>query len=262
VDDRQNCAANAEAGLVDAVSSRKGWRVWACDGVDIAAFNFCDDRARLMRRVDKALATVDASHVVGVFHHGFKGARTGSSLEYVVKEDIDVTPFARSFDFVFSGHYHGRQIIDKRNNTMYIGSPMQHVRGEDANKGFLVYDSETRTVTPVALDRPQFVSITQEELSSAKAGVERIVRGNFVDLHYERWDASFSTQLQQLGAVGVKLLPTKRQVEMKKRLNIDPSLSASKVIKRYVAYKKNSLKGVDRKALLRVGLDLYNKGSE
>lgn len=257
----------AAADLVtQGVPSSTGWQQWPLPDVTVSAFSYCDNRDLLFERVEKAVAGCfgDVPRHIGVFHHGFKGARVGSALEYVVKEDVDVADFGNAFDFIFSGHYHGRQRIGDHAKACYIGSPMQHVRGEGPeDKGFMVYDSKTNTARLVPLVRPRFVKLTQELLASKPRRAKQLISGNFVDFHYETWDAQLTASITKLGAAGVKLVPVKRKTTAKeRRLEVDPTLNVKTVLKRYIKYRKDDVKHLDQAELLRIGLDLYNSGEE
>lgn len=258
------------AELLDAaVPVQHGYASWELpDGLTVHAFSYCDNRDLLMERVEKAIANASpASTQIGVFHHGFKGARVGSALEYVVKEDVDANDFAKAFDFIFSGHYHGRQHIGGLANALYLGSPMQMVRGEGKEeKGFTVYDSKTNTCELIPLDRPRFVKLSQASLDLDRAKAAKRISGNYVDYVYQTIEGSHDNMIQalhRLGAAGVKLVPEPRKTkEAKKRLAIDPTLSPKKVLERYVAYRKDDVKGLDQTELLRIGLDFYTRGDD
>jgi len=252
--------------VTHAVPPEHGWATWEFDDLTIHGFNYCDNRELLLRRVDEALSNAAPAAVqIGLFHHGFKGARVGSALEYIVKEDVDPGPLGNAFDFIFSGHYHGRQSIGELENALYLGSPMQHTRGEGREpKGFTVYDSKTNTATLVPIDRPRFVRVTQELLAAKPDKAKRRIRGNFVDFHYEVWDPHLHADLIKLGAAGVKLVPLRRSkiTPDERRLEVDPTLSVKTVLKRYIKYRKDDVKHLDQTELLRIGLDLYNSGEE
>lgn len=259
--------------VTQAVPVQDGWANWFIEGdseaLVISAFSYCDDRKVLEQRMDKASRdyskNYDSAKRIGLFHHGFKGARVGSALEYIVKEDIDPTQVAGFFDFVFSGHYHGRQNIGGMENALYLGSPLQHVRGEGKEeKGFTVYDSGTNTATLVSLDRPRFVKLTQQFLANKRDKAARRISGNFVDFHYEVMDPNITTELHRLGACGVKLVPhrSRKSTPNERRLEVDPTLDTKTVLKRYLKYRKTDIAHLDQAELLRIGLDLYNNGDE
>ena len=142
-------SALESAGLLRTVGG-DGWATWEIvseqgDAV-VSAVAYCAEAGELRRRADAALADreskLQGEFTIGLFHHGFRGARVGTSLEYVVKEDSDPDEYAKSFDLMLSGHYHAHQEIGTQGNAWYVGSPMEFVRNETSPKGFLVLDTE------------------------------------------------------------------------------------------------------------------------
>ena len=240
---------------------RKGFRVIKVGGVCITLFAYCDSRDVLASRLKavRQRLKIESRRHIGVFHHGFKGARVGSVLEYEVKEPIDARKLRldKFFGLVLSGHYHTHQPIDGIRNGWYIGSPLEHTRSDRAeeHKGFLVVDTKTLRFKRMELHRPRFVTIkVGDELTD--------VKGNFVDVTYERADDALEqtlAQLKELGARGINPIPlAKAKVVMQRRLNVSPTLSPHKVLRRYVRHKRRDAKkqGLDRGALLRLGLAL------
>ena len=101
------------AGLLHTVGG-DGWANWIHHAaqedekdVVVTAIAYCPGAEELRRRTDAALEDRLTSFdmrdgfTVGLFHHGFKGARVGTSLEYMVKEEADPNAYAKSFDVMF-----------------------------------------------------------------------------------------------------------------------------------------------------------------
>ncbi len=267
--------ALASAGLLHTVGD-DGWDHWTIHAdredhrdVHVTAVAYCPNADELRRRTDAALDDSesdrdDDTFTVGLFHHGFRGARVGTSLEYTVKEEADPDEYAKSFDVMFSGHYHAHQSIGTRDNAWYIGSPMEFVRGETSPKGFLVLDTEEATVERVDLDLPRFVTLTGAQIADEGFDVGAHVRGNFVDVVFDElpmpWD-SVDGVLRGLGAEGVKACPTRPdRVQKSSRLTVDPTAGDRQLLEAYMDHV-----GVDaseRDELFRTGLALLEEASK
>lgn len=265
--------AMASAGLLYTVGE-DGWSNWTLPAsgsgrdVRVTAVAYCPGADELRRRCDQALGQREGlpsndEFTVGLFHHGFRGARVGTSLEYQVKEDADPDEYAKHFDVMFSGHYHAHQEIGSQGNAWYVGSPMEFVRGETSPKGFLVLDTEEAEVERVELDLPRFVVLTGEQIADEDFDVESHVRGNYVDVVFETlpmpWDSVEATLLK-LGAEGVRAEPLREdQLPKASRLKVDPTAGDRKLLEAYMEHV-----GVDpseREDLLRVGLELLGETS-
>lgn len=250
------------AGLLRTVGA-EGWVNWDLREVCITAIAYCSEASELRRRTDAALAaresiTFDGCFSVGMFHHGFRGARVGTSLEYVVKEDSDPDEYAKSFAVMFSGHYHAHQEIGTQGNAWYVGSPMEFVRGETSPKGFIVLDTVEAEIERVDLDLPRFVKLTRDEIVDDDFDMEAHVKGNFIDVVFDElpmpWE-SIEAVLNKLGAEGVRACPTRAdKLPKSSRLQVDPSMGDRQLLEAYMEHV-----GVDpseRSDLLRVGLEL------
>ena len=166
-------------------------------------------------------------------HGGLNGAVSGP-IEYRPEHELDVGDVPDGYGFRFFGHYHKRQKMAER--CWYIGSPLQHSRGEAAEKekGFLVFDTETRKFRNVPLGKPEFVSfrypLTSEELAE--------VVGNFVDVEVnpdgydlqEVVDVLLKAKAEAVNAVPILVAKTTMQ-----RLAVNPSMSPKELVEKYVA---------------------------
>lgn len=263
--------ALASAGLLSTVGPG-GWVNWVLGEHDsevcVTAVAYCPGAGDLRRRTDEALTSLrDVNHLIGgaftlgLFHHGFRGARVGTSLEYVVKEDADPDKYASEFDLLLSGHYHAHQEIGTRGNAWYVGSPLEFVRGETSPKGFLVVDTEEAEVEHVHLDLPRFVKLTGAQIGDDDFDVESHVRGNFVDVVFDElpmpW-ARVDEVLRELGAEGVRACPLRAdKLPKSSRLEVDPTLGDRHLLEKYMEHV-----GVDpseRDDLLRAGLELLGE---
>lgn len=255
------------AGLLRTVGD-DGWVNWHLGPsaeVCVTAVGYCAGADELRRRSDAALeergSDLRGAFTVGLFHHGFRGARVGTSLEYVIKEDADPDLYAGDFDAMYSGHYHAHQEIGTQGNAWYVGSPMEFVRGETSPKGFLVLDTEEAEIERVDLDLPRFVKLTGAEIGDDDFDVAAHVDGNFVDVVFEElpmaWDVVEQTLLR-CGAEGVRACPTRPdKLPKSSRLEVDPTAGDRQLLEAYMDHV-----GVDaseRDDVLRAGLDLLNE---
>ena len=260
--------ALASAGLLHTVGG-DGWDNWTIRSevederdVHVTAVAYCPGADELRRRTDVALGDSESDRedtfTVGLFHHGFRGARVGTSLEYVIKEDADPDEYAKHFDAMFSGHYHAHQEIGTQGNAWYVGSPMEFVRGEVSPKGFLVLDTEEGEIERVDLDLPRFVKLTGAQIGDEDFDIEAHVRGNFVDVVFDElplpWD-TVEANLRKLGAEGARACPTRAdKLPKSSRLEVDPTAGDRQLLEQYMEHV-----GVDpseRDDLLRTGLEL------
>lgn len=243
-------------GLVKGVGA-KGYRVVEVGQRRVAMFSYCDSRDVLAARIRKSLrkGSVD----VALFHHGFKGARVGSSLEYEVKEPIDARKLNlnKLFKLVFSGHYHTHQRIVGCKRGWYVGSPLEHTRSDrcEEPKGFLDVDLAKMTFKRVPLSYPRFVSVNAWEEPAN-------VAGNFVDIVYKTADGSLDAYIERVRALGARgvnpvALP-QLKAKQTRRLNVSPELAPGKVLKRYVKHKRREIRKskMDRGELIKLGMEL------
>lgn len=266
--------ALASAGLLKTVGE-EGWANWVLkdekEDVLVTGVAYCSEADELRHRTNMALTDVDdnkyharADFKIGLFHHGFKGARVGTSLEYVVKEDAAPDAYAKDFDVMFSGHYHAHQEIGTLGNAWYVGSPMEFVRGETSPKGFLVLDTVEGEIERVDLDLPRFVKLTGDQIADKDFDVRTHVKGNFVDVVFDdlpmSWD-KVDAVLVKLGAQGVRACPTNAsKMPKSSRLQVDPTQGDRQLLEAYMAHV-----GVDpseRDALLRAGLELIAEATK
>lgn len=250
---------------------RKGFRVIQLEDCIVTMFAYCESKDVLAKRIKQSLeGQPKGAPKLALFHHGFKGAKVGSTLEYEVKEPIDARELRlhKIFELVLSGHYHTHQQITGIDNGWYIGSPLEHTRSDRTSerKGFLVVDTGTMKFKRVALNKPRFVSIHLDGdwLRGRSTIIEEEIRGNFVDVTYDSPEGleKFLEALRKLGARGINPIATPQaKSQTKKRLNVTPALAPKKVLKRYVKHKQKDLKkaGLKRRAMVRLGMELLRE---
>lgn len=183
----------------------------------------------------KAALKPDSKHVRLLLAHGaINGAVTGP-VEYQPEHPLEVDDLPTSYEFRFFGHYHRRQKMAEK--TWYIGSPMQHTRGEcnELEKGFLVYDTETRKFKNHPLGMPEFKSFDFALTPPQKKDVE----GHFIDVEVDpdNYDLQeVAESILKMGAEAVNPIPVfKEKSAVEKRLDVDPGMSPKKLVEKYVA---------------------------
>jgi DNA repair exonuclease SbcCD nuclease subunit len=92
-------------------------------------------------------------------HLGIQGAKVGSDFVYTNPYDAAVDDLnLPGFDAAFLGHYHMHQRLTA--NAWYIGAPLQHTWGDRGQeRGFVIYDSETRQIERHMLSAPRFEEV-------------------------------------------------------------------------------------------------------
>ena len=260
------------AELVQSISPAYGFENWhlssddSSDELVITGLAYCDGRALFDERLAQAEVEYqleyDGVDRIYVCHHGFAGARVGSALEYMVKEEIDAAKAFKSYDYdmVFSGHYHQRQLIAREPDMMYIGSPLEHMRGDSGPnpKGFIVYDSTTKAHEVITLNRPRFVTLTQADLDAKRYDE---VKGNFIDVRYEglaKSPADTNAMFRKLGARGVHLVPVRKtRATATSRLDVDLTTDRTTLLTEYIKHAKPT--DLDAAALLALGQELLDQ---
>jgi DNA repair exonuclease SbcCD nuclease subunit len=181
-----------------------------------------------------------------VAHGALNGAKTGP-VEYQPEEELDVSDVPTDYDFRFFGHYHRRQKMAEK--CWYIGSPLQHSRGEagETEKGFLTYDTETKKFRNHPLSLPEFLSMKYEEVQGP------VVDGQFVEVEYDPDVVDADDVVKNVlkaGAESVVPIPVLKDKTVEQRLNVKPSMSPKKLVENYVEeYAPDDLDADELKAL-------------
>lgn len=168
-------------------------------------------------------------------HGAINGAVSGP-VEYRPPEELEVSDIPTDYGFRFFGHYHRRQKMAER--CWYIGSPMQHTRGEagELEKGYLIYDTETRKFRNVPLGMPEFMTLRTH--ASAPEEVEA-AKGNFVDIEFDP-DTYSADEVAEWGrlvlnAEAINPVPILKQKNpVKQRLDVSPAMSPRKLVTKYL----------------------------
>lgn len=207
----------------------------------------------------KAALQVDSNSELLLAHGGINGAKTGT-LEYQPPEQVDIADVPDTFGFAFFGHYHRRQRL--RDRCWYIGSPLQHVRGESADgaKGFLLYDTEKRSFKLRRLPFPAFQTFDLTKAGPIDSWNLRRdaarVRDNFCDVTYSVEsgvdDAAVEAFFKSLGATAVQPAAVRQTFKQTARLDVDPTMSHKTLVEKYIEEYGDDLP--DRAEALRIAL--------
>lgn len=234
----------------------------------VSCFSYSDAPDALARALEDEAHESYGAPRIALFHHGFKGARVGTTIEHVVKEAIEPALLrGHDFRYVFSGHYHSRQPIGGVPNALYIGSPVEHTRASRDcvnKKGFLLYDFDTNKVTLVPLKRPRFVTLLESSLDAAD--VPGLVHGNFVDVVLDEGDSldGVAQRLKRLDVepAGLKAIAAPRAAVVQgPRLDIDATVNPAEAVDRYVDYQQEAIteQKLDALELKRMGREFLNR---
>lgn len=224
----------------------------------VNAVPWMDDKEKARKALQNPTGATKKGHHVLFAHCGIWGATTGPH-EFIPKEELtrDDVPMDQ-YDFGFFGHYHQRQEILPK--CWFIGSPLQTTRGEKgSDKGFLVYDTQKTSFEVVPLGLPQFVTLTQNDITSKKAKAWN-VKGNFVDVTLEEEPEGgveeFRDLLVKLGArsVMVDYTPAPKQDPNQSRVVVNPGLSFVTMTEKYV---KEYAGGLDPKRVVEMAKQFF-----
>lgn len=102
---------------------------------------------------------------IALYHGSISGAKT--DLGYVLKDGQDKVDIFKDFDYAMLGDIHTQQKVDKEGRIWYCGSTIQQNHGEKNDKGYLVWEIDSKTswtVEPVVLYNPHpFITITLDK---------------------------------------------------------------------------------------------------
>ena len=68
---------------------------------------------------------------------------------------------------VFCGHYHGPEMIE---NVFCVGSLVQHSFGDTSERGFWIYDTDTKAAKHVVVPGPRFLTVSSVKEAKAASG--------------------------------------------------------------------------------------------
>jgi DNA repair exonuclease SbcCD nuclease subunit len=218
-------------------------------GIKVGFIPWVDDQTKLKGIISK-LYKAGARHLVG--HLGIDGAKLGPSsieipghvqLEGIVPSDVK---------WVALGHYHKPQVIHEDPHIRYVGSPLQHGRGErNEDKGFvLAYQDKLKFIENTF--SPRFIDVEEGTDISA-------IRSHDYVKIVGKSKTENDTLLKQVadvtgGEVQDAVLEVRTPQEMKQRLKLT-GLENKKMLDKYIEH-KGVPEGVDATTLRNVGLQL------
>jgi len=217
---------------------------------EIAAIPYTDDLSQVEEIVGKKRSKKATNIFLG--HLGIQGAKIGSDFVYSNPNDPTTGNLKpNSYDALFLGHFHLHQEL--ASNAWYIGAPLHHNWGDVGDsRGFLVYDTDARTVERKYLNAPKFVVLTDQET------VNRVEEDNYVKVLtnsvYDR-----DVLQNQLKCRFLEFQSLEKQVIASRvRLAVDPTQSVGDLLKSYVESGMLNSDGLDENYLLSLGADILN----
>lgn len=126
-------------GLVDIRLHKKSGRVGLGSGFNFWVFSLADQE-NYPAPSDWQQHSADIN--IGLFHGSIRNCVTDSNWRMTHTEH-DVAIFS-GLDYVMMGDIHKRQAMDKERRFQYAGSLIQQNFGEEVEKGFLVWDIESK----------------------------------------------------------------------------------------------------------------------
>jgi DNA repair exonuclease SbcCD ATPase subunit len=91
----------------------------------------------------KDVRPVEGEVSIALYHGAVYGSKT--DIDWNVEGEIEASFFA-DYDFAFLGDIHRQQYLDDEKRIAYCGSTIQQNYGEDADKGFLFWNIESKDI--------------------------------------------------------------------------------------------------------------------
>lgn len=205
-------------------------------------------------------------HKIFLGHMGIQGAVVGSDFVYPGLYDPKIQDLRpEQFDAVYLGHFHKHQQLAK--NAWYIGAPFQHNWGDrEDSRGFLIYDTETKTHERILLKYPKFVQVTDKDVEESDThGADLCEPDSFVRvLSHTAWSETQREEYRKhINARSLEIVPPKRdQAPVPNRLQVDPTVATSELLERYVHSGLINVDGLDENYLLQLGQELLQEVEE
>lgn len=236
------------------------------DRIGILGVPYTEDLDHLRAIADQE-APSDVTHRIFLGHFGIQGAKLGADFVYSNPYDAQLSDFGpERFDASFLGHYHlYQQVGAAKQNVHFIGAPLQHTWGDRGQeRGFLIYDTETRTHEHVPLKSPKFVEMTQQDIELADmAGADLCPPDSYLRIIDSLpWSESDREQLRKehkLRSVEVVPPAVQKQKSAGPRMPIEPTMAAQDVIETYVRSGITSTDGLDENYLLQIAAEVMQE---
>lgn len=241
------------------IMDKMGWHTVTGVGGDeyaIMAVPYSEDVDEIKRQLDVRSPSPSAPQIF-LGHLGVQNALVGADFVHRNPADPAIGDLRCSaFDVGFLGHYHLRQQLSP--NFWYVGAPMQHNWGDkNQNRGFIVYDTITKTQELIRLRSPQFIEMYEQELDEEK------LEGNFVRIITDgNWTESKKSSFQKKhGVRSIEVVSPKMSTANgnNTRLNVNPLMAFNDMIKTYVNSDSMDVSGLDEDCLVQLGLEIMNE---
>lgn len=188
-------------------------------------------------------------------HFGIQGAKVGADFVYINPHDPAIEDLnCEAFDAVYLGHYHMHQQI--ADNAWYIGAPMQHNWGDAGqDRGFLVYDTDTKLHEFVSLSFPHFAKFDDVNKITSKPGdFVRVVDS-------EAWTTAAVNSLKDsINAQSLEIIPPKCiEQETLHRVEVTPNTGFHEAMEKYVESGVQPADGLDKNYLMQLGMEILEE---
>jgi DNA repair exonuclease SbcCD nuclease subunit len=240
-----HCSVSALSGLAHILDKPQ---VVDLEGTQVGFIPWVDDQEKLKGIINK-LVKGGATNLVG--HIGIDGAQLGpSSIEIPGHIRLEgVVP--KNIKWVALGHYHKPQVVSEEPYIRYVGSPLQHGRGErNETKGFvLAYPDKLKFIENTF--SPRFIDVEEgSDISEVRSFdyIKIIGKSKAVN------DALLKQVSDVAGEIPDAVAEVRSVQEIKQRLKLT-GLENKKMLSKYVEH-KGVPEGVDRVTLCNIGMQL------
>ena len=173
--------------------------------------------------VSTMVAKIKARRAVLCLHAGVDGAAVGP-VEYRMKEPLQLEDLPDNFQWRLLGHYHKPQKLDK--TTYYVGSPMQHNRGERGEAKRAMFLDKDMQLGSISLAGPEFHRIQHGDLH------ENLEPG-YYDLVTPA--GCINPEIPFVPGAAFKVVPTLKKSK-KVRLDMEEVTTDEDLLKKYVIH--------------------------
>jgi DNA repair exonuclease SbcCD nuclease subunit len=247
------------------VVDEPGWVTWPTKSgeIQLLAVPYCEDVEVIRSLAD--MVTKGNRPRLFLGHFGVQGAKVGADFVYENPYDVTVADLNQpSFDAGFLGHYHLYQPVGM--NFHYIGAPLHHSWGDVGQpRGFIVYDTETKTHEYINLRAPRFVDPDLGVLKETLKQQSTIFEDCYVRTYDGRsWsDDEREDMCKKLKARSFEVFPPKvKSANGQKpgaRLEFKPGASYPDMVERYVRSGVQSAEGLDPEYLAQLGAEVLEE---
>jgi hypothetical protein len=232
------------------------------DDVHLFGVPYYDDGEIIAKHVREGLEDKpEGKRHILMLHYGIEGAKIGPS-DYVLPCELKLPMLCLDeWDIVFSGHYHiGQQLGSKFH---YIGSAMQH-RWDDVGfeKTFVVYDSDTNSISRVPTVAPKFLEIRGKTKDhDVKNCFVRIIRDYEISSDKK---PKIEASLKDKGALSVEFRyePEKEDLETSERITFSESGGKYQILDDYISSDLVDTAEFDLDKLLNIGKEILSRAMD